>query len=297
MLPNYTDTLSLFAILDGHGGPEVALFVADNFPIFLKANANFQKQIYDHALFEAFLSIDDFLEGPDAFKEVLKYHKPRPAAKIFSRRSSTVQSEDQANSKNAPTLDYRGTTANIVLVDHEKKLMYVANAGDSRSVLYSKNETTELSVDHKPYLPTERERIEKAGSRIDEETFRIDGVLNLSRAIGDFAFKKTAGLSQSEQAVTALPDVRRVPIPSDEGSYLMIACDGIWGCLTSKRACDFMNELKEKNKQKKLSKSIGSFLDYLISPDCTNESYEGCDNMSCLVVEFNKKQKKSGKKD
>ena len=55
-----------------------------------------------------------------------------------------------------------GATACVALVTSDT--IYVANAGDSRSVLCKKGakgpETQELSVDHKPSLPTEQLRIE-----------------------------------------------------------------------------------------------------------------------------------------
>ena len=46
-----------------------------------------------------------------------------------------------------------------------------------------------MTFDHKPTLKKERERIYKAGSTVNVEG-RIDGNLNLSRAIGDIAHKK-----------------------------------------------------------------------------------------------------------
>ena len=55
---------------------------------------------------------------------------------------------------------------------------------------------------------------------------RVNGNLALSRAIGDFEFKKSAELSPEQQIVTAFPDVVTHPI-SDDDEFLVIACDGM----------------------------------------------------------------------
>ncbi len=47
----------------------------------------------------------------------------------------------------------------------------------------------------------------------------------MSRAIGDFEFKKNKDLPAEQQIVTALPDVEEHKIgPDDE--FLVVACDG-----------------------------------------------------------------------
>ena len=54
---------------------------------------------------------------------------------------------------------------------------------------------------------------------------RVNGNLALSRAIGDFEFKKSADLPPEQQIVTAFPDVTEHEIgPDDE--FLVLACDG-----------------------------------------------------------------------
>lgn len=52
---------SLFAIFDGHGGAEVAQFVSRHFVEELENNANYKKGVYDLALKETFLKMDDLL--------------------------------------------------------------------------------------------------------------------------------------------------------------------------------------------------------------------------------------------
>ena len=48
---------------------------------------------------------------------------------------------------------YAGCTSTVVLITRNE--VYCANAGDSRTVLASRGNAKDLSVDHKPTDPTE----------------------------------------------------------------------------------------------------------------------------------------------
>lgn len=50
-----------------------------------------------------------------------------------------------------------------------------------------------MSVDHKPELPSEMARIEKAGGFVEEN--RVKGILNLSRSLGDLEYKQDESIS------------------------------------------------------------------------------------------------------
>jgi serine/threonine protein phosphatase PrpC len=90
-----------------------------------------------------------------------------------------------------------------------KDKIIVANAGDSRAVLAKlvNNELTaiDLSIDHKPDLDDERNRIEECGGYVDMN--RVNGVLALSRAIGDHEYKITKSKNSDEQMVICHPEV------------------------------------------------------------------------------------------
>jgi protein phosphatase 2C family protein 2/3 len=109
-------------------------------------------------------------------------------------------------------------------------------------VLGVKGRAKPLSFDHKPgneginlililVVPQrnltcfagEKARICAAGGFVDFG--RVNGNLALSRALGDFEFKKSAELSPEQQIVTAFPDVIAHSISSDD-EFLVIACDG-----------------------------------------------------------------------
>jgi len=50
--------------------------------------------------------------------------------------------------------------------------------------------------------------------------------------LGDFMYKERKELSPEKQAVTVVPDVT-VRDRTKEDMFIMVACDGIWDCLTN----------------------------------------------------------------
>jgi len=95
-----------------------------------------------------------------------------------------------------------GCTANVILITPTH--VYCANSGDSRSVLCRKGQAQELSEDHKPDLPAERARILSSGHTVEDG--RVDGIIAISRAIGDWEYKNPK-LSPEKMAVSASPEI------------------------------------------------------------------------------------------
>ena len=79
-------------------------------------------------------------------------------------------------------------------------------------------------------------RIQNAGGFVEDG--RVNGALALSRALGDFDYKKNNKLKPKEQAVTASPDVKIVPITADT-QFIMLACDGVWDVKSSQECVTF----------------------------------------------------------
>ena len=115
-----------------------------------------------------------------------------------------------------------------------------ANTGDSRAVLCRGGEAVALSHDHKPYNPGEKERIEAAGSHVKFN--RVNGDLAVSRALGDFVYKRCETVTEAEQAVTAFPDVI-VEQRTERDEFVVLACDGIWDVMSSQEVCDKVREM------------------------------------------------------
>lgn len=174
------------------------------------------------------------------------------------------------------------------LVGGETPFLVTANAGDSRCVLCRKGEAISMSEDHKPGLVVENNRIVKAGGTVIGG--RVDGNLNLSRTIGDLFYKNNKDLKAEEQKITAFPDVRVIPISKDD-EFVILACDGIWDCVSNQEAVDFVKErLGDNPNETKLSKICEELCDHCLAENpMDSEGGIGCDNMTCIVVLLNEK--------
>jgi len=184
--------------------------------------------------------------------------------------------------------DGMGTTAVVALIrSGNKPEIYCANAGDSRCVLARGRKALNMSRDHKPTLKSERTRIVKAGGFVTTEG-RVDGNLNLSRALGDFAYKKDTSLKPTEQKISCEAEVRhRMLIGSDK--YLLIGCDGIFEKASSQQLVDFVLPRLRQGKKSKtnvLTGACSAFLDYNIAKIPAKEQGLGCDNMTLMVVKL-----------
>lgn len=80
---------------------------------------------------------------------------------------------------------FAGATATVILVTRTE--IYCANAGDSRTVIAKAGNAREMSEDHKPDNAGEIARIQRAGGFVEDG--RVNGMLALSRALGDFEYK------------------------------------------------------------------------------------------------------------
>lgn len=177
--------------------------------------------------------------------------------KSFMKACSTVDYDLELH----PIIDsfYSGT-AGLTLV-REGDLLVVANVGDSRAVLGTTSDdgslvAVQLTVDFKPNLPQESERIYKAGgsvceaedelgvSRIrasNEETTEGPG-LALSRAFGDYFFKDFGLISE--------PDVIQRTITTRD-RFVILASDGVWDVVSNEKAVEIVSSASEKDESSK----------------------------------------------
>ncbi|XP_002737792.1 protein phosphatase 1G-like [Saccoglossus kowalevskii] len=166
--------------------------------------------------------------------------------------------------------------------------LIVGNAGDSRCIVSRSNKAIDLSIDHKPEDELERKRIEKAGGKVTMDG-RVNGGLNMSRALGDHCYKKNSALPAKEQMISAFPDIQTLTLtPEDE--FMVVACDGIWNVMSSQEVVEFVKsrlDMKDdENKPRTLSSICEEMFEHCIAPDTMGDG-TGCDNMTCVIIRLN----------
>jgi len=325
--------LGLFGVFDGHGGGAVARVASTRLPATLKSLDAYKQGRYSDALYEAFLVVDDYLDSKAGRAEVAGAMEMDPeesaeddeeealkelieSGEVNMEDLKALEEEDAEEEKedflpdeedepedandawaNGSGPDGMGCTAVVALVlGGEKPQVICANAGDSRCLLMRGTKAKNMSKDHKPELKSELARIKKAGGFVSADG-RVDGNLNLSRSLGDFAYKKDKSLKVTEQKISGEAEVKKQALaPADR--YLAIGCDGIFEKFSSQRLTDFLTpRLRQRRREPTLSLSAvcSSFLDENIAVQPQKEQGLGCDNMTLLVVDLHADQKSSSR--
>lgn len=123
------------------------------------------------------------------------------------------------------------------------------------------------------------ERIVKAGGKVTADG-RVNGGLNLSRALGDHAYKQNVNLPPQEQMISALPDVRHITVEPEKDEFMVLACDGIWNFMSSQDVVQFICARLTQNYDKlsKICEEVQNAFNYFL---CTLIS-----NVYCLLMKY-----------
>ncbi|KAJ6881521.1 hypothetical protein NC651_028189 [Populus alba x Populus x berolinensis] len=216
----------MFGIFDGHGGSRAAEYLKEH-------------------LFENLLKHPQFITD----------------TKLALSESYQQTDVDFLDSEKDTYRDDGSTASTAVLVgDH----LYVANVGDSRTVISKGGKAIPLSEDHKPNRSDERKRIESAGGVVMwAGTWRVGGVLAMSRAFGNRMLK---------QFVVAEPEIQEQKI-DEEFELLVLASDGLWDVVPNEDAVSIARtEEDPEAAARKLTEAA-----------FTRGS---ADNITCIVVRF-----------
>ena len=84
--------------------------------------------------------------------------------------------------------------------------------------------------------------------------------------------------------ITCVPEIK-VEAFSNNCEFILIACDGIWDCLTSQEAIDFCKDHLKKSPTI-LAPCLEEMFDKIIASDVASSGGIGCDNMTAILVQF-----------
>lgn len=208
------------------------------------------------------------------------------------RRLENMSAAESTEPQNPATAAF-GVGCTAVCVVMSCRHIVCANAGDSRAVLCRQAKAVPLSFDHKPTDEVERRRIINAGGYVKEicvgegsqrrVVHRVNGNLNLSRSIGDLAYKTRDDLGPEQQVISATPDlVVQERTPEDE--FLILGCDGIWEVKENPEACAFVRPRLAGGKD--LPGIAAEMLDECLTADPQKTCGRGADNMTLVVVQL-----------
>uniref|UniRef100_A0A0E0LF46 protein-serine/threonine phosphatase n=1 Tax=Oryza punctata TaxID=4537 RepID=A0A0E0LF46_ORYPU len=220
------ETVGLFGVFDGHGGARAAEFVKQNL-------------------------FTNLIKHPKLFSDTKS-----AIAETYTSTDSELLKAETSHNRDA------GSTASTAILVGDRLL--VANVGDSRAVICRGGDAIAVSRDHKPDQSDERQRIEDAGGFVMwAGTWRVGGVLAVSRAFGDKLLK---------QYVVADPEIKEEVVDSSL-EFLILASDGLWDVVTNEEAVAMVKPILDSEQAaKKLLQEA---------------SQRGsADNITCLVVRF-----------
>lgn len=88
------------------------------------------------------------------------------------------------------------------------KTLYIASVGDSQCIISANKYRKLISVEHNPNHPDEKRRIEAAGGKVKNN--RVNGLLSMSRSLGDFRYKNKKNRPKDQQIVISNPYIETV---------------------------------------------------------------------------------------
>lgn len=270
------ESVAVFGVFDGHGGKEIADILRDELvgTIFRTLSKQLRQDKRLTPLGTLLRQIKD----------------------CFFQIDAKLPEETAANC---------GSTA-IITVIIANRYIIAANTGDSRAILSLKGgHSKNMSFDHKPSNMGERVRIENSGGYVVNS--RVNEILALSRAFGDFKFKmpwlelSSTGRHNSyletnrqfvkDNLVALPPELYQVTVEPDllvydllvleMPEFAILACDGIWDCYTNDQ---LLHTIRNKLGD---GWNLQHICEYVLN-DCismaSNITGIGFDNMTLIIV-------------
>ncbi|KAJ4825239.1 hypothetical protein Tsubulata_039372 [Turnera subulata] len=239
---------TLVGVYDGHGGPEAARYVCDH-------------------LFTNFQAIAAETQGIVTVETIQRAFRA-------TEEGFTALVSDQWSTR--PQMATVGACC-LVGVIHQQTL-FIANLGDSRVVLGKKVGNTggiaaiQLSTEHNANLDAIRQELKELHPDdpnivvLKHGVWRVKGIIQVSRSIGDVYMKHAQFNREPIQAKFRLPEPMNMPIMSasptilshllhPNDSFLIFASDGLWEHLSNEKAVDIVHSNPRAGSAKRLVKA------------------------------------------
>lgn len=186
---------TMFGVFDGHGGSEVARFVAQHLvdevrDCWLDAPEQELKRLFhrmdellrDPTYSNELSSLKNGGDSSDRDETSASSNEPRVSQKeALELFQQMLANSEKANSSSLQPLSMNerrrcelpehplqaGCTAVVVVHETKAQCLWCANAGDSRAVVSRAGQAVPLSSDHKPDAPNEQARIIAAGGFVE----------------------------------------------------------------------------------------------------------------------------------
>uniref|UniRef100_A0A2P2JL21 protein-serine/threonine phosphatase n=1 Tax=Rhizophora mucronata TaxID=61149 RepID=A0A2P2JL21_RHIMU len=230
-------------VFDGHGpwGHFVAKRVRESFPSYLLCN--WQETLA--------LTLLDLRFGVELDRDLQQFD-------IWKKSYLKTYAEIDQELKENPMIDSFSSGSTALTIIKQGEHLVIANVGDSRAVLAATSDNgslvpLQLTVDFKPNLPEEAERIMQSQGRVfclkDEPgVYRVwmpngkTGGLALSRAFGDYCVK--------DFGLISVPDVTQRRITSRD-QFVILATDGVWDVISIQEAVQIVSSTPDREKSAK----------------------------------------------
>ncbi|KAH3901087.1 probable Protein phosphatase 2C homolog 1 [Saccharomycodes ludwigii] len=224
-----------FAIFDGHAGSQASKWCGSNLHSIIESEMIKGK---DESGEESSKNTNtdnvrvilnrSFMKADKHICESLPGNSGCTAAVCVLRWEIPKSNDTKTDNTNASTL------SNNTLYQH-KRMLYTANVGDTRIVLFRNGKAIRLTYDHKASDYYEMKRVEQAGGLIMKS--RVNGMLAVTRSLGDKFF---------DSLVIGQPFTTSVELTSKD-QFLIIACDGLWDIISDQKACELIKNIKADN--------------------------------------------------
>ncbi|GMG98603.1 hypothetical protein Nepgr_000443 [Nepenthes gracilis] len=240
------EDVTLCGVFDGHGphGHLVARKVRDALPLKLLSFLN-ACQIKQVAAGATCCNKNHTPEGRDVEEDNLTEDKLSLLWREAFLKSYKAMDKDLKSHSN---LDCFCSGSTAVTIVKQGPNLFMGNIGDSRAIMGSKDSgdslvAIQLTVDLKPDLPREAERIKRCKGRVfalqdEPEVPRVwlpfDDApgLAMARAFGDFCLK--------EYGVISVPEFTHRTL-TEKDQFIVLASDGVWDVLSNEEVVEIVS--------------------------------------------------------